>query len=354
MKRLTKFLIKAFGGRPRRQCADQACQDPDRTGAFAMKTLVAIVGALLFTAAHAQPFPSKPIRITLGFGPGSGPDTFIRFIGDRLSRELGQTVIIDNRPGGSGIISMEAGKRATPDGHELTLADGGDLSINRHAFKKLPYDPAADFVPVILVWKVSFFLIVSSKTPFQSAKEVIDYAKARPGELTYASFGVAHTTRLTMEQFNAAAGGLQMTHVPFRDSTQLVAAVSTGDVSMVMTSAATATAGLQTGRMRLVAVGAFSRLPTHPSVPTFAESGGPNIEAIAWVGLMAPRGTPRDAIVKVNAAVQKVLGDPQVQERLAVGGLQAAGGSPEDFAALIRAEDERYGVAVRALKIQLD
>ncbi|MGH8864822.1 MAG: Bug family tripartite tricarboxylate transporter substrate binding protein [Burkholderiales bacterium] len=319
-----------------------------------MKMLLTALLTLLCAAAQAQTFPSRPLKVTLGFGPGSGPDTFMRLIGDRLSRELGQPVVIDNRPGGSGIISMEAGKRATPDGHELTLADGGDLSINRHAFKKLPYDPAADFVPVILVWRVTFFLIVSSKTPFQTAKELIDHARSRPGELSYASFGVAHTTRLAVEQFNAAAGGLQMTHVPFRDSTQLVAAVSNGDVSMVMTSAATATAGLQTGRMRLLAVGAFSRLPTHPSVPTFEESGGPRIETIAWVGLVAPRGTPREPIMRVNAAMQKALADPQIQERLAVAGLQAGGGSPEDFAGLIRREDERYGAAVRALKIQLD
>jgi len=310
--------------------------------------------AALCTAAQAQTFPSRPIKITLGFGPGSGPDTFMRLIADRMSRELGQPVIVDNRPGGSGIISMEAGKRGTSDGHELTLADGGDLAINRHAFRKIPYDPARDFVPIIFVWRATFFLIVSSKLPFQSAKDVIEHAKAKPGELTYASFGVAHTTRLTMEQFNAAAGGLQMLHVPFRDATQLVAAVSNGEVSMVMTSAATASAGVQTGRMRLVAVGSLSRLPTHPNVPTFAESGGPNIEAQAWVGLMAPRGTPREPILKLNATVQKVLGDPLVQERLAVAGLQAGGGSPEDFAALIRAEDERYGAAVRALKIQLD
>ncbi|MGH8702897.1 MAG: Bug family tripartite tricarboxylate transporter substrate binding protein [Burkholderiales bacterium] len=316
-------------------------------------------GLLLFlflcaACAQAQVFPSRPLKVTLAFGPGSGPDTFMRLIADRMSRELEKPVVIDNRPGGSGIISMEAGKKATPDGHELTLADGGDLAINRHAFRKIPYDPVQDFVPIIVVWRVTFFLIVSSRLPFQSAKDIVEHAKARPGELSYASFGVAHTTRLAMEQFNAAAGGLQMIHVPFRDSTQLVAAVSNGDVSMVMTSAATATAGLQTGHMRLVAVGSLARLATHPNVPTFAESGGPNIEAKAWVGLVAPRGTPREAILKLNATVQKVLADPQIQERLAVAGLQAGGGSPEDFAALIRAEDERYGAAVRALKIQLD
>ncbi len=319
-----------------------------------MKLLVVAFLLLVSGLVQAQSFPSRALKITLGFGPGSGPDTFVRLIADRMSRELGQPVVIDNRPGGSGIISMEAGKKGAPDGHELTLADGGDLAINRHAFRKLPYDPVQDFVPIIFVWRATFFLIVSSKLPFQSAKDVIEYAKAKPGELSYASFGVAHTTRLAVEQFNAAAGGLQMTHVPFRDSTQLVAAVSNGEVSLVMTSAATATAGVQTGRMRLVAVGSFSRLPTHPNVPTFAESGGPNIEAKAWVGLMAPRGTPREAILKLNATVQKVLGDPQVRERLTVAGLQAGGGSPEDFATLIRAEDERYGAAVRALKIQLD
>ncbi|MGQ0545567.1 MAG: Bug family tripartite tricarboxylate transporter substrate binding protein [Betaproteobacteria bacterium] len=322
----------------------------------AMLVAIAASASVLFGAAEAfaQPFPSRPLKITLGFGPGSGPDIFIRLIGDRMSRELGRPVVIDNRPGGSGIISMEAGKKGIPDGHDLTLADGGDLAINRHAFRKIPYDPQQDFVPIVLVWRATFFLIVSSQLPLQSAKDVIAHAKAKPNELTFASFGVAHTTRLAMEQFKAAAGGLEITHVPFRESTQLVAAVSSGEVSMVMTSTATATAGLQTGRMRLVAVGSLSRLPTHPGVPTIAESGGPTMEASAWVGLMAPRGTPREAIVKLNSTMQKVLADSTVQERLTVAGLQAGGGSPEDFAALIRAEDERYGAAVRALKIQLD
>jgi tripartite-type tricarboxylate transporter receptor subunit TctC len=317
--------------------------------AFAFASALALPAVALAQGAY----PSKPVRITLGLPAGSGPDAITRLIADRLSKDWDRAVIVENRPGGSGVIAMEAVKRASADGHELILADGGDLAINRHAFRKLPYDPTKDFEPVVLVFRATFFLIVPASSPFQSVGELIAYAKANPGKLSYGSFGVAHTTRLTMESFLDAAG-IELTHVPFRDAGQLIAAASNGDVQVIMNSAASARPGLETGRLRLLAVASRTRLPSHPNVPTIAESGGPDTEAIVWVGLAGPRGMPKEAVAKINAGVRKALEDKAIQERLAVAGLVPAGGTPEDFAAFIRAEDERYGKLVRALKIQLD
>ncbi len=318
-----------------------------------MKLLVAIFLAALAQGAAAQSFPAKTVKITLGLPAGSGPDTITRLIADRLTQEWGKAVIVENRPGGSGIIAMEAVKKAPADGHDLILADGGDLAINRHAFKKLPYDPIRDFEPVVLVMRGIFFLIVPASSPFQSVRDLVSYAKANPGKLSYGSFGIAHTTRLTMESFMSAAG-IDMTHVPFRDAGQLVAAASNADVQVIMNSAATARPGLDSGRLRLLAVGTLERLASHPNVPTFAESGGPRMESQAWVGLLVPRGSPREAVTKINASVRKVLADKAIQDRLAVMGLVPAAGTPEEFAALIKAEDARYGVLIKTLKIQIE
>jgi tripartite-type tricarboxylate transporter receptor subunit TctC len=317
--------------------------------------VLAAAAVLLAAAAPAaaQTFPNRPVRITLGLPAGSGPDALTRLIADRLGPELGQSVVVENRPGGSGIIAMEAVKKATADGHELILADGGDLAINRYAFKKLPYDPIRDFEPVALAFRATFFLVVPTGSPFQSVRELVAYAKANPDKLSYGSFGVAHTTRIEMEAFMDAAG-IRLTHVPFRDAGQLLGALANGDLAVIMNSPATARPGLDSGRLRLLGAGALARLPSHPNVPTYEESGGPRLVTQAWVGFLVPRGTPKEAITRLNAAIRKALADKVVQDRLAILGFVPGQTTPEEFAAFIRAEDERYGGLVRALKIQLD
>ncbi|MGH6638231.1 MAG: Bug family tripartite tricarboxylate transporter substrate binding protein [Polaromonas sp.] len=321
-----------------------------------LKALAAVLlcAAASTTSVLAQGFPSKPIKITLGLPVGSGPDAITRVIGQRMATDLGQSVIVDNKPGASGTLAMGLGSRAPADGHELNLVDGGDVAINKYVFKKLPYDLSRDFEPVGLVFRAYFFLTVPANSPFKTVQELVAYAKAHPGELTYGSFGAAHTTRLSMERFMQAAG-IQMLHIPFKDTGQLIAATASGEVSVIMNGAASVRSGVDSGKLRMLAVAADARQPTHPAVPTIAESGGPKFEPqVVWVGLMAPKGTPKDVISKLNASLQKALSDPSIKQRLDAFVMFPAPGTPQDFAAFIRAEDERYGKLVKALNIQLD
>lgn len=322
-----------------------------------IRFLLSLTGVLLFVHAvqsQAQSFPSRAVRITTGLPVGSAPDVMLRVLAEKLSQEWKQPVIVDNRPGASGIIAMEAAKKAAPDGHELHLADTTDLTINRHAYKKLPYDPVQDFVPVGMYFRATFFMIVPATSPYKSVAELIADAKSRPNAINFGSFGVSNVTRLHMEIF-AASAGITMTNVPFRDTGALITSVASGDVQVMMNSAASAAAGLQSGKLRLLAVGAPSRLGSHPAVPTVDEAGGPRLEATTWVGLIAPRGTPPAVVAKINADLNRILASSkEIQERFQVVGLQLAGGSPEEFAEAIRRDDQRFGSVIKRLNIQLD
>ena len=319
--------------------------------------LLCLSGALLLGhlgRVDAQTFPNRPVRISTGLPVGSAPDVMLRVLAEKLSQEWKQPVIVDNRPGASGIIAMEAAKKAAPDGYELHLADTTDLTINRHAYKKLPYDPAQDFVPIGMYFRATFFMIVPTASPYKSVGELIADAKSRPNAINFGSFGVSNVTRLHMEIF-AASAGISMTNVPFRDTGTLITSVASLDVHVMMNSAASAAAGLQSGKLRLLAVGAPARLASHPAVPTVDEAGGPRLEATTWVGLIAPRGTPPAVVAKVNADLNRILASSKdLQERFQVVGLQLAGGSPEEFAEAIRRDDQRFGSVIKRLNIQLD
>lgn len=325
----------------------------------ARQFLKALAAVALATAAStasvlAQGFPSKPIKITLGQPVGGGPDAITRLIAERMGADLGQSVIVENKPGASGILAMDSVRRAPADGHELMLTDGGVLAINKYVYKKLPYDPSRDFEPVGQVFRAFFFLAVPASSPFKTVQELVAYAKANPGKLTYGSLGVAHTTHLTMERFMQAAG-IEMLHVPFKEIGSLITGVASGDVAVLMNGAASIRGGVDGGKLRMLAVAADARQPTHPNVPTIAESGGPTFEPQgAWVGFHVPKGTPKDVISKLNASLQKALGDPAIKQRLDAYVMIPTPGTPQDFAAFVRAEDERYGKLVKALNVQLD
>lgn len=321
-----------------------------------LKALAAVVlaAAASTTSVLAQGFPSKPLRITTGQPVGGGPDAILRLIGERMAADLGQPVIVDNKPGASGILAMDSVRRAPADGHELVMTDGGVLNINRYAFKKLPYDPSRDFEPIGQMFRAYFFLSVPANSPFKTVQDLVAYAKANPGKLAYGSLGVAHTTHLTMERFMQAAG-IEMLHVPFKEIGQLITAAASGEVSVLMNGAASVRSGVDSGKLRMLAVAADARQSTHPNVPTIAESGGPKFEPQgAWVGLHVPKGTPKEAIARLNASLQKALSDQLVKERIHGFVMIPTPGTPQDFAAFIRAEDERYGKTLKTLNLQLD
>ncbi len=302
-------------------------------------------------AVHAQAFPTRPVKIILPLPAGLGPDVVMRYMAEKLSKQWGQPVLIDNRPGASGIIAMEAARKGTPDGHDLVCADVGTLTVNRHIYKNLPYLAERDFEPIIPILSAPYFVIASSTLPVKNLREFIVYAKANPQKMSYGSLGVGNTTQLSVEAFKNAYG-IEMVHAPFKDLSQMVLAGGNGDISMMMVSTVSAAAGIQTGRLKVLAVGAKARLGSHPDIPTIQEAAGINVETGAWVGCLAVKGTPPQVINKINQDMDAIIKGSDFKGRLFVMGFQATGGPASDLAKSIKVDSERFGQVVQKLNIK--
>ena len=277
----------------------------------------ALTASLLLTAglAGAQTFPNQAVRITSPFPAGSGPDVIARMVGERMGANWKQPVVIDTKPGANGFIAMVAGKTAAPTGYELLLADVGHLSVSPSLFKKLPYDPKADYVPVGGLYRPTFFVVVSTNSPYQSLKDLLAAAAATPGKITYGSNSVGGPLHLGAAQVEAAAN-TKMVHVVYKEISQLYVAVSTGEVDWAVGSLASAGPLLKSGRLRLLAVGDTVRSGLMPSVPTIEESGGPKgISIRSWVAVMAPRGTPPSVVAVLNKSLNDALALPEMVEK---------------------------------------
>ncbi|WP_245176143.1 tripartite tricarboxylate transporter substrate binding protein [Cupriavidus sp. AcVe19-6a] len=305
--------------------------------------------ALLATAApaHAQAFPSRAVRLISPFPAGSGPDAVSRLLGEQLGKAWNQPVIVDSRPGGNGFIAMEAGKRAPATGHELVVADVGHLAINPGLFKRLPYDPRRDFVPVTGLYRTAFFIVVSQQSPIRTVPELIAAAKKAPDAVTYGSWAVGSTGHLGAAQLEAATG-TQMLHAPYKDTAQLYTAVANGEVTWALGTYATAGPLIQAGKLRVLAVADSVRSPVLPNVPTLAEAGGPaGLEASSWVALLAPAGTPPATVSAIGKAVRTALGDPDVKAKLATFGFSPAPGSGDDVAEWVARDSQRYAELIK-------
>ncbi|BDB28681.1 exported protein [Cupriavidus sp. TA19] len=305
--------------------------------------------ALLLVAApgRAETFPSHTVRLVSPFPAGSGPDAVSRLLGERLGKEWGQPVIVDPRPGGNGFIAMEAGKRAPATGHELVVADVGHLAINPGLFKKLPYDPRRDFVPVTGLYRAAFFIVVSQQSSLRSIPDLIAAAKKAPDAVTYGSWAVGSTGHLGAAQLEVATG-TQMLHAPYKDTSQLYTAVANGEVTWALGTYATAGPLIQAGKLRVLAVADSVRSPVLPNVPTVAEAGGPaGLEASSWVALLAPAGTPPATVSAIGKAVRTVLGEPDVKAKLATFGFTPAPGSSEDVSAWVARDSQRYAELIK-------
>lgn len=333
--------------------------DEMTTGITTRAMLKSLAGCLAVLAAgtlHAQvvDLPSKTIRVTLGQPVGGGPDAIVRMLVERMGADLGRNFIVDNKPGAGGSIAMEAAKRGATDGSDLVLVDPGILNINPYVFKKLPYDAARDFEPLGMIFSAPFFLAVPTNSPFQSVRDLVTFAKANPGKVNYGTFGVAHTSHLLMERFMLATG-ITMLHIPFKDPGQLVQAAVTGEIGVLMNGVASVRAGVDAGRIRLLAVATERRLAAFPNVPTISESAGMKVDPLgAWVAFMVPKGVPKEVIGKLNASLQKALTDPAILARMSTFAMTPDPGSPERLAAHISSENDKYGEVFKTLKIQLD
>ena len=302
---------------------------------------------MLASQSWAQTFPTQPVRIISPFPAGSGPDVIARIVGEKLNASWKQSVIVDSRPGANGFLAATAVKQAAPTGYDLLMADVGHLSISPSLFKKLPYDPKADFVPVGLLYRTSFFIAVGANSPYRTAKDLISAAAAAPGKLSYGSNSVGGPLHLGAAQLEAATG-TKMLHVPYKEISQLYAAVSTGEVDWAMASIASAGALLKAGKIRFIAVADDARAASMPNVPTLEESGGPkSVKARTWVGLLAPKGTPAAVVTALNKGLNDVLNQPDVIERLATFGFVPDPVTPAAFASLIDSETVVYAEVVK-------
>jgi tripartite-type tricarboxylate transporter receptor subunit TctC len=308
-----------------------------------------IGAATLATLASAQPFPSKVVKITAPYSSGAGPAIFMRIMADKLTRAWGQQVIVDSRPGASGFIAIEAVKNAAPDGHEILVVSNAHVAINPALYKKLPYDPEKDFVPVARIYYTPFFITVSAFGPgaWASVPALIAAAKSSPGTVSYGSSYVGSPSHLGSAEFEYLTG-TRMVHVPYKDQSQMYAAIANGDVGWAFSTLASAQPLMKAGRLKLLAIAAKRRLKTLPEVPTVEEAGGPaGFEIDSWLALLAPRGTPPEIVRRINAEVNRQLADAEVQERMQFLGFEPAPSTPEQLAELIRSDTKRYAELVR-------
>jgi tripartite-type tricarboxylate transporter receptor subunit TctC len=307
-------------------------------------SFVAVLGAACTSIAFGQAYPSKPIRIVAPFAPGGGTDLIARVAAQKLTESLGQQAVVDNRPGAGGVLGAELGAKAPPDGYTFTLI-AGSYAVNPSLFK-LNFDPINDITPVIQLSQGPFLVVVHPSLPVKNIRELIALAKAKPGQLTFASSGAGSITQLATELFNDMAG-IKMIHVPFKGTGPALTDTMAGHVQILFGSVGATLPQMSSGRLRAIAVTTAKRIAAAPDVPTIDESGVKGYNVILWHGLIAPKGLPRPILDRVNGDLNKALQAKDMQERLAGDGVSAAGGTPEQFAVLIKKDIEVWRAVVK-------
>ncbi|MCC7345911.1 MAG: tripartite tricarboxylate transporter substrate binding protein [Variibacter sp.] len=315
--------------------------------------LAAAIVLACTTPAPAQDYPSRSIRIVVSSGPAGSLDIIARTVGQKLSESLKQAVVIDNKPGASGIIGVQAAARSEPDGYTIAIGTTGTFPINFVTRKKPPYDPVRDFVPICLVAEADYLLSVHPSVPAATLQEFIALAKKSPGDVTYSSFGPGSLSHMMMEAFNLAAG-TRMLHVPYKSGPDALKGLVAGEVQASFDAALVVVPQMRAGAIRVLATGGEKRSKMAPDVPTFAEAGLPGYTSRGWFGLFAPAGTPVAVIATLHAEIVKALGAPDLRQKLESAGLELVGGPPDALAAKIHADLDRYGKVARDAGIALD
>jgi tripartite-type tricarboxylate transporter receptor subunit TctC len=304
--------------------------------------------------AHAQaPYPSKPIRLVVPFPAGGTTDILARAVAQRLTETMGQPVVVDNRAGAGGNIGADTVAKAAPDGYTLLMGTVGTHAINASLYAKMPYDHVRDFAPIILVAGVPNVLVVTPALPVNSVQELIAYGKANPGKLNFASSGNGTSIHLSAELFKTMTG-VQMAHVPYKGSAPALVDLAGGQVQLMFDNLPSSLALIKGGKLKALAVTSAQRSAALPDVPTVAESGLAGFEASSWFGLLAPAGTPKDIIAKLNGEVAKWLATPEAKEKLAAQGAIPAGRSPDDFMRHIAAETVKWQKVVKESGAKVD
>jgi len=320
-------------------------QEDVMAGRFAAGALrgASIVLALIMAgaAAKAQTYPTRPIQMIVPFAGGSASDVVLRILLDRVSKSLGQPFVVDNRPGAGGNIGTLAGARAAPDGYTLVMSAIGPLAANRTLYRELGYDPEKDFEPISLFAVFPNVVVVSAKLPVRTLTELVAYAKQRPNQLNYGSVGIGSSQHLSGVYFEQVAG-LALTHVPYRNIAQYTPDLISGAVPLGFQFLPNVSAALQSGDARALAVTTNKRMTALPNVPTAAEAGVANYETSGWLGLLAPRGTPKPIVAKLNHEFVAGLADPTVRARFVEQGTEPAATTPEEFSKFIVTETAKW------------
>jgi len=301
-------------------------------------------------ATQARAFPDKPVRLVVPYSAGGSTDLISRALGQKLSEMWGQTVVIDNRPGGSTIIATDIVAKSAPDGYTL-LVTTTSFTIVPSLTDKLPYDPAKDFEPITLINTTPLVLVVNPGVPAKSVKELIALAKARPGALNFGSAGSGGSNHLAGELFNVMTG-VKIVHVPYKGNAPALNDLVGGHVDIVFNGLTSAVPLIKAGRLRPLAVTSLTRSSALPDIPTLDELGLKGFQAVAWNGLSAPARTPKDVIRRINADVLKVIRSPEFVERLTAEGSDAVGDSPEQFAAFLQEETARWNKLIKFANIK--
>lgn len=304
--------------------------------------IVALAGA---ASATAQNYPARPVRLIVPSSPGGGTDISARIIAPRLSEYLGQQVVVENRPGAGTMIGGEAAARSAPDGYTLLMGIS-TLAINPAIYKKVPYDALKDFAPVSQAVALPNVLVAHPSLPVKTVKELVAFARARPGQINFASAGLGTSPHLSVELFLSMTG-LKMVHVPYKGSGPGVTDLVAGHVPLMMPNMLSALPHIKSGRLRALGVTSAKRASRASDIPTIAEAGVPGYEAVQWYGVLAPAGTPRPIITRLHAEVVRVLQQSDIKERFLSDGAEAVGSSPEEFAAFIRAETGKWAKVIK-------
>ncbi len=322
---------------------------PRKFLAFAAGILAAVTISL---PAFGQAYPSRPLRMVVPFPPGGPTDITGRTLAQKLSERWNQPVVVENRPGAGSIIGTEIAAKSAPDGYTILLGSNS-IALQPLLQSKLPYDPQRDLAPVILAVRIPNVLIVHPSVPANTLAEFIALAKAKPATINYASVGNATGPHLFGELFRGMTG-VDIVHVPYKGTAPAVNDLLAGQVQALFDSLATALPNIRAGKLRALGVTSLQRSKSAPDIPTISEAGAPGYEATGWFGVLVPAGTPADIIAKMNAELGAILKQPDVEERFLKFGAAGGGGTPEQFAAFIRSEQEKWGKVIREARIRID
>lgn len=318
------------------------------------RSILVGLGAVPFVARAQQveEWPQRPVRIVVPFAPGGSTDVAARILAERMGQTLGRPVLVENRAGSGGLIGADAVAKAPPDGYTILMATTGLLAIAPHLYPQMPFDPARDLLPVSLAFSSDLVISIAPNVAARTLPEFIQYARERPGQVSYASSGAGTTTHTATELFRLAAG-IELLHVPYRGSGQAMNDLMAGNVQLMVDQIAGSIGQIRDGRIRALAVTGRQRHPLLPDVPTVAEAGVPGAQASSWGGIAAPARTPDGIVARLNTAVREAAGQAGVRERMAAAGADPATSTVEEFGTFVQAERGKWGRVVRDARITL-